>query len=204
MQAWQLVIGNRRGVVDRPGLGALDIITAPTGWVAMAELYPVPPQGNRSLRLAGQRSPQLTGDEEYDAKLLATDLRVALHLLNRARAVAAARVFGVPEDKSMLVSVIAAGLLAQAAYDRGRRYVTAPVGLTVGDVAIGMTALREASHWITGDRYKDTPIFGSLVALAVAAKVIRPAVRESSRRIKNASQSARAGFDRMYGELFGR
>lgn len=195
METWQVVIGNSRGVVDLPRRGRLDIRTA-AGRVVVAELYSVPPQANRS--------PASTRHEEYGVRLLRTDLRIGLYLLDNARARAAARVFGVPEDQSMLVSVIAAGVLAHAVHSRAKRLFVGPGGPTVADATIGLAVLREATHLITGDQYKDTPIFGSLVALAVTGSLVRPLARETARRFKDVSGQARTGFDHRYGHLFRR
>lgn len=143
-----------------------------------------------------------SGLEDYGgARLLFSDLRVALLLLDEARCAVVARLFGIPKDQSVLVSIIAVGALAQAAHDKAARVLRVEAGPTFPDLMIGTSVLRESAHWMAGDLYRDTPIFGTLVAIAFLGTSLRPVLRGALRGVKAASHEARAGFDHRYGHL---
>jgi hypothetical protein len=143
--------------------------------------------------------------EDYGGlRLLVSDTRVALLLLDEARCAVVARLFGVSRDDSVLVSIIAVGALAHAAHATTAGVIEGQSWPSTGDSLIGVSALRESAHWLAGDLYRDTPIFGTLIAFAFLATSLRPVLRGSVRGIKIASRDARAGFDHRYGHLLGR
>jgi hypothetical protein len=73
----------------------------------------------------GQQRVAINRDQDDGgAKLLFTDARVAFLLLDEARYRALARLFGVPRDKSFLVTTIALGTLAQALHDKAAGVLT--------------------------------------------------------------------------------
>jgi hypothetical protein len=150
----------------------------------------------------GSGASALNGREEHgDARLLISDIRVALLLLRQARHAVVVRLFGVDQDDSLLISIIALAAVARAARDLTSGVVVTPARPSVGDSMIGASVLRESAHWLSGDRYRDTPVFGTLVAFAFLAAAATPVVRGSVRGVKNASHRARSGFDQRYGHL---
>lgn len=136
------------------------------------------------------------------ARLLVSDVRVAFLLLDEARCAIVARLFGVARDDSLLVSIVALGALAQVAHDKATGALQ--TGPSVGDSMIGVSVLREITHRLGGGLYRDTPIFGSLIAIAFLGASVRAAQRMSSRGVKAGAHRARVGFDHRYGHLLGR
>jgi hypothetical protein len=156
-----------------------------------------PSQGGRG----GSASAPSRLEDYGGATLLFSDLRVAFLLLDEARCAVISRLFGIPKDQSLLVSIIAIGALAQAAHEKATKVLRVEAGPTFPDLMIGTSALRESAHWMAGDLYRDTPIFGTLVAIAFLGTSLRPVLRASLRGVKAASHGARAGFDHRYGHL---
>jgi hypothetical protein len=157
---------------------------------------PWPPSAGEQPRSAIGR-----GDEDVGAGLLLSDLRLVLLLLDEARYRVVARLFGVPRDKSVLVSVIALALLAQAARDKAARAFSAPGPPALGDSLIGAAVVKEAVYGLAGALPSDAPFLGTLVAIAVLGRSFRPAVRKSVHGVRASSHRARAGFDDRYGHL---
>lgn len=135
------------------------------------------------------------------ARLLFSDVRVAFLLLDEARDRVLARLFGVPRDKSFLVTISALGTVAEAVHGKAARVLRVPGGPSVGDTVLGAAVLKESMHGIAGAWSRDTPFFGTLVAIAVLGASFRPALGASFRGIKASSHRARAGFDHRYGHL---
>ncbi len=140
--------------------------------------------------------------DEYfgGARLLASDAKVAFVLLNEARYRAIERFFGVPREKSFLVTVVALGTLAHALEGKAQTMLQGP-NPSVGDMALGATVLKELVHGVAGDWSRETPLFGTLVAIAVAGATVRPVVEGSVRGIRGLSHRVRADFDHRYGHL---
>jgi hypothetical protein len=159
----------------------------------------------RSHGTGADSGPALNGREDYGgARLLVSDMRVAILLLDEARCAIVARLFGVARDDSGLVSMIAVGTLVLAAHDRTTRVLRRPGRPSVTDSMLGSSVLRELAHWLAGDLARDTPIFGTLLALGFLGSSLRPVVRGSRHGITAASHQARTGFDRRYGHLIPR
>ncbi len=149
-----------------------------------------------------QKSGAMNGDwGTGGAKLLLTDGRVVFLLLGEARRRTMARIFGVPEDKTGLVTVIAAGVLARALHDRVAGAVTVPGVPGLGSAVFVGTAAKDAAHLIAGDWSRDTPLFGTLVAVVVLGTTLRPVLRVSFRDVKASADRARIAFDHRYGHL---
>lgn len=129
------------------------------------------------------------------ARLLLSDAIVALLLADEARYRAMARLFGIPRQGSLLVSVVATGTLAGAIHAKLR--LGARPG--VGDAFLGAASVGELMHAIAGPPSRNTRFFGGLVGIALVGGLLAPGVRESARGIKASSQWVRAGFGRRYG-----
>jgi hypothetical protein len=83
-------------------------------------------------------------------RLLVSDVRVALLLVDEARHRAVERVFGVSREQSWQVTLIALALLAGAAHDKSDQLLKGPGGPTRSDVMLGAAGLRELLTWIPG------------------------------------------------------
>ena len=109
---------------------------------------------------AGQRDVgRNSAGDPGGARLLLGDVGIAALLLNEARRRVAARVFGVSEDQALLVTLIAAGLLAGGARNRAARVAAVPSTPSLGDSVLVAGVLKEAVHALAGDWSKDTPLF---------------------------------------------
>jgi hypothetical protein len=149
-----------------------------------------------------QQGVALNRDEDPGGvRLLVNDAGVACLLLNEARYRVVARLFGVPRDQSFLVTVIALGTLAGALHDRAARVLAAPGTPSLGDTVLAAGVLKESVHGIAGAWSKDTPLFNTLVAIAMLGTLARPVLRVSFRDIKASSHTARVAFDHRYGHL---
>lgn len=147
-------------------------------------------------------APALDGLQDYGgARLLVSDIRVALLLLDKARHAVVVRLFGVDRGDSVLISIIALATVARAAHNMTAGVVDFDARPSAGDSMLGMSVLRESAHWLAGDLYRDTPVFGSLIALAFFSAAVRPVVRVSAHAVKTASHQARSGFDKRYGHI---
>ncbi len=135
------------------------------------------------------------------ARLLVSDVRVAILLLDEARYRVVARLFGVPRDKSLLVTIVALGTVAGAAHGKAAQVLRVPAGPSVADTVMGAAVVRESVHRIAGAWSRDSPFFGTLVAVAVLGASFRPVLGASFRGVKASSHRARAGFDHRYGHL---
>ncbi len=139
------------------------------------------------------------GQQISGTRLLRTDIRMAYLLLNEARHRTIQGVFGVSRDQSNLVTLIALGVLAQASRDRAVRVVKAPGGPRPADALLGTALLKELVHRIAGPDSKDTPLIGTLVAIAVLGRLSRPVFGESVRAIRASARRTRAIFGQRYG-----
>ena len=138
------------------------------------------------------------------AGLLLSDVTIVGGLLNEARYRAVERLFGVPRDQSFLVTVIALGTLAGAIHDRAARALSGPSVPSLGGTLLGAGVLKESVHGIAGSWSKDTPLFNTLLAIALLGTLARPVLRVSFRDVKASSHAVRVAFDHRYGHLIRR
>ena len=137
-------------------------------------------------------------DESSGARLLFSDIRVACLLLNEARHRTIERLFGVSRDQSNIVTLIAVGVLAEAAHDKAEHVLRGPGGPTRTDAALGSAALKGVVHGIAGPS-SDT--FGILVAIALLGGLSGPALGRSLHGIRALSHRTRLSFNHRYGHL---
>jgi hypothetical protein len=147
--------------------------------------------GEHSIALEGPR----------DARLLVSDVRVALLLLDEARYRIVRRLFGVSEDESWLVTLIALALIAEAANTQADQMLRGPGGPTRADVALGAAAVRELLTEISGASSRDTPLVGSLVTIAAIGALVGPGMRRTVHGIRASSHRVRRSFNHRYGHL---
>jgi hypothetical protein len=153
-------------------------------------------------RVGEQQGAALNPDQDPGGlRLLINDMTVAYLLLVEARHRVAARLFGVSRDESFLVTAIALGTLAGALHDRAARALAAPSTPSLGDTVLAAGVIKESVHGIAGAWSKDTPLFNTLVAIAVLGTLARPVLRVSFRDVKASAHRVRVGFDHRYGHL---
>ena len=131
------------------------------------------------------------------ARLLLGETIIAVLLLNEARRLVVARVFGVSREDSNVVTVIAAGSLAGGLHDRAARVLGVRPHPSIAAAAIGAGALKETAHGVAGDWSRTTPFFGALVALAVLERSFGPMLRGSFRGVRGSVHGVRAGSRRL-------
>ena len=148
---------------------------------------------------AGER--HVTLAEVGGARLLVSDVRVALLLLDEARYRVVNRLFGVDRDHSWEVTLIALAVLASAAHEKSDQMLKGPGGPSRTDVAFGVVGLRELLARISGPPSQDTPLFSTLVTIAVVGAVARPILSRAAHRIRASSHDVRASFNHRYGHL---
>jgi hypothetical protein len=134
------------------------------------------------------------------ATLLISDSTVVYLLLNEARGRVVQRLFGVPKNKSALVTVIALAALAEAIHENVQKALEGPAAPSQGDSLLGFAIVNEVLRGLVGSGSEDSPFFGPLVTFALISASIGPAVRMSLRGLK----TARADFDHRYGHLIRR
>ena len=134
-----------------------------------------------------------TGEPPGSAALLLGDATGAFLLANEARYRTLDRAFGIRREDANLATVIGLLLLANAVYERAHRPQAPKPPTAVANLAIGVGALRESIYGVAGPASRDTPLGGTLIAVAVLGGLARQPVgrslhgiRASSRRLKNA------------------
>lgn len=135
------------------------------------------------------------------ARLLVSDVRTALLLLDEARYRAVRRLFGVSRDQSWAVTVIGLALLASVAHDKAEQMLRGPGGPTRAEVMLGAAGLRELLVGIPGPASRDTPLVATLLAIAVVGAVVRPGLSRAAHGIRTATHRARHSFNHRYGHL---
>ena len=134
--------------------------------------------------------------------MLLVDLRGTLMLLNEARCRSIEKVFGVPRDQVNVTTAILALLMAEAIHTQAQK-VRPSRRPSVADFAIGVGGLRESIYGVAGPASRDTPLVGSLIALAVLGGLVRPPVARSVRGVKSSSRRMHTMFLGRYGHLVG-
>jgi hypothetical protein len=143
--------------------------------------------------------------EDYDGlRLLLSDIRVMGKLVNRARYLTVERLFGVGPDDSVLVSVIALWVLADAAKRSAAKVLSGPPVPEFGDALLGSAGMSSLARGIGGPSSATVPNFAGLVALAVVATSVRPAATRAWHGLRLASHDTRLAFDHRYGHIFRR
>ena len=172
------------------------------------------PTGERTAR-GRFRTPRIVGavraaaggeldialEDVAGARLLVSDVTVALLLVDEARHRVVERLFGVSRAQSWPVTLIALALLASAAHDKSDQLLKGPGGPTRSDVMLGAAGLRELLTWIPGPSSRDTPLVGTLVMVALVGALVRPGVSRAAHGIRTSSHRARLSFNHRYGHL---
>ncbi len=137
-------------------------------------------------------------------KRLRTDLRAGSLLADHARHRALERVFGISRDQANALTVVLMLMAAEGLREQADKALRGPGGPTRADAVIGGALLRELVYDVGGAQSRETPLFGSLVLLAVIGGMTGPTARRALRGARTSSGRARLRFNRRYGRLFGR
>ena len=135
------------------------------------------------------------------ARLLASDTRVALLLLNEARYRMVERLFAVPREEANIATVLALLILAEAVHERARRVLRTPAAPASGDVLLGAASVRESLRGVAGASSRDTPLFGTLLMVAILGGPARRAALKSVQGLRASSHRMNVGFHHRYGYL---
>jgi hypothetical protein len=135
---------------------------------------------------------------------LAADLRTTLLLLNEGRYWALTRMFGISRADANLVTLVALGALAQASHEQFQRMMRMPGGPTRADAGLGLAAINELAFGIAGPGSRQMPVFGGLLAIAVAGAMSGPAAARSVRAMRQSARRLHQASLHRYGHLIGR
>jgi hypothetical protein len=138
--------------------------------------------------------------EESGGRLLESDIGVIYLLLNEARYRALARVFGVSREQANFATLVFVALLAEAARARAERLRGMP-GPSRSDIALSGATVRELGYIVAGATLRETPMFSTLVAIAVVWKLSGPVVTRSLHGMRTGSHRFWHGFHHRYGYL---
>jgi hypothetical protein len=133
------------------------------------------------------------------ARLLFSDVRTALLLVDEARYRAVNRLFGVSRDQSWPVTLVALALIAHAAHEKSDQLLKGPGGPTRADVTLGAAAARELVGRIAGPSSQETPFVAALLMIAMMGALVRPGLRRTIHGIRTSTHHARQSFNHRYG-----
>ena len=175
--------------------------SAPSSGSPNARVTPLRPAAteNRAEPLERLKRMNLGG-----VKRLRADVRAGAVLANEARHRALERAFGISRDQANLLTVILILTALEQLQDQADNVVHGPGGPTRADGVLGAALFRELVYDLGGPDSRETPLFGSLVLLAVIGGMTGPAVRRSLTGLRTSSGRARLRFNQRYGRLIGR
>jgi len=166
----------------------------------LADVPPVaPPPQSASAAAAPSPRREPTGGRE----LFLIDASAAFALANEARYRTLERVFGIQRTDANLLTAVMALMAANSVYEKVAS-AKPPRPPSIPDIAIGVGALRETIYGVAGPASRDTPLGGTLIALAVLGGLVRPPVIRSIRQARTSSRRVYHGFRGRYGHLIPR
>ena len=134
------------------------------------------------------------------ARLLVSDVRLALLLLDEARQRVVERLFGVSRDQ-LVRDVDRAWKLAQAAHDNSDQMLRGPGGPTRADAGAWSRCARGAARRDPRPSSRETPLVATLLTIAVAGAPVPPALSRTAHGIRTSSHRARLSCNHRYGHL---
>jgi hypothetical protein len=193
-------------VVEDGVLVTAPLVVEDPGLVTPAPTAPPVQQASTAAAAAGSgealRAPARRPKPPDGTAMLLVDLRASLMLLNEARCRTIENVFGVPREQVNLTTGILALVLADTIHTRAQKLKPSRRP-TVADAAIGVGALRESIYGVAGPASRDTPLVGTLIALAILGGLVRPGVARSIHGMKASSRRMHTMFLGRYGHLVG-
>ena len=139
-------------------------------------------------------------EPEGDVTLFLGDLTGAYLLANEARYRTLER-FGIRREDANLATAIGVLTVANAIYERAHRPKPPEPSTAVADWTIGMGALRESIYSVAGPASRDTPLGGTLIALAILLGLTREPMRRGLHGMKASSRQLKHAFRGRYGHL---
>jgi hypothetical protein len=136
------------------------------------------------------------GGDAGVASMLFVDARVRSLLAGEARRRVVTRVFGIPAgDQSLLVTLILVGAAGAAVRD----FVPRPwPRLSRTHALAGGSLLNTTLSGIAGAPSRNVPLAGGLIAFALVAHSLRPAVAGSAREVRALTHELRSAFGARY------
>jgi hypothetical protein len=143
----------------------------------------------------GQRA-AFNGYEASVARMLFVDVRVPSLQLGETRRRVVTRVFGVPPaDQSVLATMILLGAAGSVVRGFAARPWPRPSG---AHAAVGGTLLNTMLRGIAGAPSRNVPLASGLIAFALLADSLRPAVAGSAREVRSLAHEFRSAFGARY------
>jgi hypothetical protein len=127
------------------------------------------------------------------------DLIIIARVADETRRRLVTRVFGVPKEGTLLVTLIALGAAADGLHGAKAKAIKAKATPSVGDTFIGAIVVKETVAGITGSAASDRRFVGALIASAVVAKSAKPVLEGSLRRARAQTRRTQATLRRLYG-----
>jgi hypothetical protein len=146
--------------------------------------------------LAEYRGCGVNGDTNAGGSLFG-DAIIAFLLLNEARHRIVCWVFGTPREHSNRMTVFAIGSVADGVQGGAAKVLAAGALPSVGAVALGAAAMKEAAHGIAGEKSRTMPLFGALIAFAVVGNSFGPIVRGTYHGAQTSMHGLRVGSRRV-------
>lgn len=157
-----------------------------------------PPQSASSAAIPVRRREPDGGRE-----LFLIDVGAGFALANEARYRTLERVFGIPRVDANLLTTILALMVANAVYEKVSA-ASPPKPPSIPNWAIGVGALRETIYGVAGPASRDTPLGGTLIALAILVGLTREPVTRSLHGMRTSSRRMYTGLRHRYGHLIPR
>jgi hypothetical protein len=158
---------------------------------------PPPQSASSAVRPSSRREPD--GGRE----LFLIDAGAALAVANESRYRTLERVFGIKRSDANLLTAILALMVGNSVYEKVA-VARPPRPPSIPNLAIGVGALRESIYGVAGPASRDTPLGGTLIALAILGGLAGPPALRSIRGTRASYRRLHQTFLGRYGHLVGR
>lgn len=146
-------------------------------------------------------APSLELPESGGSRVLRTDLRVASMLLNDTRYRTLHRVLGLSREQANLATLVLALTAAGGAHEKIRHLAAGPAMPSSTALVFGNASLRGLMLRIAGPEAGATPLFGSLLVLALLGHPTRRALAAAIHGMRSSSKRMSGDFHHRYGYL---
>jgi hypothetical protein len=148
-------------------------------------------------------APARRSEPDGGRELFLIDMSAGFALANEARYRTLERVFGIKRADANLLMAVMALMVANTVYEKAAA-VGSPKPPPIRDLAIAFGVLRESIYGVAGPAASDTPLAGTLIALAVLVGLTREPVIRSLHGVRSSSRRVYRGFRGRYGHLIPR
>jgi hypothetical protein len=155
---------------------------------------------SRAPASASSGSPAVRPGGSGGSALFLGDAAGAFLLANEAR-YRTFEAIGIRREDANLATAVGLLMLANAVYERAQRPKPPKPQTAVADLSIGVGALRETIYGVAGPASRDTPLGGTLIALAVLGGLARPPLKRGVRDLRSSSRRMTRLFRGRYGHL---